>query len=222
MTNRNPNFKEAGWRPGQSGNPNGRPVGSRNNRTKEVIERIIALGHKDPLITLAELQANSDDENVRATAANMLAPYLHSKLAAKPQPPDPVYVEEAISLPRPTTIKQAYENIALLTEYKSQAKLDIATADSLINDQKIILYALIDDAKLHAAQGGSPEQVIRIEGGLPELPGTNIIMPTPLNGHDLQLEATPAIPAPPPAATESAHVDDQPGPHPTNDGALTP
>jgi hypothetical protein len=196
MANRNPNYAEVGWKPGQSGNPNGRPVGSRNNRTKEVVEQILALGLKDPLVTLAELQATDPDSGIRATAANMLAPYLHSKLAAKPQPPDPVYIEQAVNLPRPISVRQASDNIALLSEMKAQGKIDIATADNLINDQKVILYALLDEQKLLTAQGGAPEQVIRIEGGLPELPGTNIIMPTPLNGHDLQLEATPAIRSP--------------------------
>jgi hypothetical protein len=193
MPNHNPNFKEYAWKPGESGNPNGRPAGSRNIRTQEVLELIRAQGHQDPLVTLAELQANSGDESIRATAANMLAPYLHSKLAAKPQPPDPVYIEEAVSLPRPDTIRQAYENIAHLTEMKSLGKLDMATADSLIADQKVILYALIDEAKLLAAQGGAPEQVIRIEGGLPELPGTEVIMPQ-LNGHHLELTATKTDP----------------------------
>ena len=119
--------------------------------------------------------------------------YVHSKLAAKPQPPDPVYVEEAVNLPRPTTIKQAYENLALLTEYKSQAKLDLVTADSLISDQKVILYALIDEAKLLAAQGGAPEQVIRIEGGMPRAPGHEGIIMPPINGHQIDLQATTAI-----------------------------
>jgi hypothetical protein len=41
---------------------------------------------------------------------------------------------------------------------------------------------LIEEAKLITAQGGGPEQVIKIEGGLPELPGTRVEMPVP-NGH---------------------------------------
>src|ERR1700746_802009 len=132
MANYNPDPKHQ-WQPGQTGNPNGRPTGSRNKRTTEVLELIRAAGYQDPLVTLAKLQAESADEGIQATAANMLAPYLHSKLAAKPQPRDPQYIEEAINLPRPNTIRQAYENIALLTEYKSQAKLDLVTADSLIS-----------------------------------------------------------------------------------------
>jgi hypothetical protein len=217
MPNHNPNFKEYAWKPGESGNPKGRPSGSRNIRTQEVLELIRTQGHKDPLVTLSELQDQSADEGIRATAANMLAPYLHSKLAAMPQPPDPVYVEEAINLPRPTTIRQAYENIALLTEYKSQAKLDIVTADSLINDQKVILYALIDEAKLLAAQGGSPEQTIHIRGGMPTLPGTNIIMPH-LNGT----ESLALIDPNDPPITPPDNVDEPPAippeqepPHPS-------
>ena len=112
----------------------------------------------------------------------MLAPYLHSKLAAKPQPPDPVYIEQALSLPRATTIDLATDNISRLSEMKAQGLLDFATADSLINDNRIILNGLIDEAKLLAAQGGPQEQTIRIEGGLPPLAGTDIIMPQ-LNGH---------------------------------------
>ena len=34
----------------------GRPFGSRNRRTKEIIEQIIKNGFKDPLIVLSELQ----------------------------------------------------------------------------------------------------------------------------------------------------------------------
>ena len=161
---------------------------------KEIVEKIIALGLKDPLITLAELQHSDPDPSIRATAANMLAPYLHSKCMAKPVPPDPVYFEQAVSLPRPTTIRLACDNIALLTEMKSQGELDVASADSLINDQRIILNALVDEAKLLAAQGDpSIPQKIIIEGGLPQLPGCeNLIMPEQLNGHSLELSATPA------------------------------
>ena len=69
------------FKPGDIHNPNSRPVGSRNKRTAEVLELIKSAGHQDPLLTLAELQANSPDEAIRAQAANMLAPY------ADPPPP---------------------------------------------------------------------------------------------------------------------------------------
>jgi hypothetical protein len=51
-------------------------------------------------------------------------------------------------------------------------------ATSLIEDQKVILYALIDEAKLIASTGDpNATPTIRIEGGLPRLPGTSVIMP---------------------------------------------
>jgi hypothetical protein len=200
-----------GWKPGQSGNPNGRPAGSRNNRTQEVLELIRSAGHQDPLITLAELQAKSSDEAIRATAANMLAPYLHSKNATKPVAPDPVYFE-AEALPRPKSIAQACDNIALLTEMKSTGKMDVATADSLITDQRYILDALVDEAKLIAANGDpNAQQRIVIAGGLPELPGTSIILPQ-FNGHETVDEA--GNPIPPEAANE------EPKPPLSGDGSL--
>ena len=86
-------LNQTSWKPGQQVEGGGRPVGSRNIRTKGVVEKIIALGHKDPLETLSELQHSSSDEGIRATAANMLAPYLHSKMAATPVPAPPRYME---------------------------------------------------------------------------------------------------------------------------------
>jgi hypothetical protein len=204
----NPNIKDYGWKSGQSGNPNGRPSGSRNIRTNEVLELIKAAGHQDPLITLSELQAKSSDEAIRATAANMLAPYLHSKNASKPIQPDPIYILEIINLQEPKSIAQATENISRLSTMKAQGLIDFATADNLINDMKIILYALLDENKLIASTGDSNrEQVIRIEGGLPLLPGTNVIMPNTMapksNGHDLAPDLSPDEPVVQPAPDES-------------------
>jgi len=52
--------------------------------------------------------------------------------------------------------------------------------------------------KIANSDAGSAEQTIRIEGGLPALPGTQVIMPKH-NGHELELEAEPVLPAPPKA-----------------------
>jgi hypothetical protein len=37
-------------------------------------------------------------------------------------PPDPVYFEQAVNLSRPTTIREAYENILKLSEMKAQGQ----------------------------------------------------------------------------------------------------
>jgi hypothetical protein len=105
-------------------------------------------------------------------------PYLHSKNATKPVAPDPVYFETE-AIPRPTSIAQACDNIALLSKKKATGQLDVVTADSLINDQRIILNAMVDEAKLLAATGDTNRDQV-----LPTLPGTEVIMPQ-LNGHSL-------------------------------------
>jgi len=71
---------------GQIGNPTGRPLGSRNKRTKEIIQQIIESNNKDPLVTLSEISSSDPDSAIRATAANMLAPYMHSKMQSTPAP----------------------------------------------------------------------------------------------------------------------------------------
>jgi hypothetical protein len=120
----------------------------------------------------------------------------------KPVPPDPVYFEQAVTLTRPTTIREAYENILKLSEMKAQGQLDVATADSLIADQRVVLNAMVDEAKLLAANVDptQPQQII-ITGGLPELPGTEVIMPQ-LSDHHLELEA-PKDPINGPVETKS-------------------
>jgi len=190
---------DAGWKSGQSGNPNGRPSGARNRGSYELRERLKARGGIEPAEFLSDLISNPHvTTECKIAASGQLMPYYHSKLGATPIPPSPVYVQEAISLPRPTNIREAYENILKLTEMKSQGHLDLATADSLIADQRVVLNAMVDEAKLLAAQGAtSGDQVIRIEGGLPPIPGCDVIMPQ-LNGHrSLELTANPApVPAP--------------------------
>jgi hypothetical protein len=184
-------LNEQSWKPGQKVEGGGRPSGARNRRTTEIVNQIIAAGHQDPLLTLAELQAKSSDEGIRATAANMLAPYLHSKVGTTPVPAPPRYMEIQQQINKPKSIAEAYDNILYLSDLKARGEIDIESADSLINDQKVVLNAMVDEAKLIAASGDpSREQTIRIEGGMPALPGTDIIMPEQqLNGHQLELEA---------------------------------
>ena len=171
----------------------GRTAGSRNKTSYALRERLRSRpNHIDPADFLADLISNpAESADVRIAASGQLMPYYHSKLGATPVQPDPVYLELAISIPRPTSIRQACDNITLLSEMKATGKLDVVSADSLISDQRVVLNAMVDEAKLLAATGDpSREQVIRIEGGLPSLPGSDVIMPNlELNGHQLELTA---------------------------------
>jgi hypothetical protein len=110
-------------------------------------------------------------QELKVQAANYLLPYKHSKCGTTPVPR---YVAEPVQLPHltPVTLEQINANINYITELKAQGSLDIDIADSFINGQRTIANNLIADL---------------IEGGLPHLPGTDIIMPE-LNGHTLDLE----------------------------------
>jgi hypothetical protein len=164
------------WLPGQTGNPhrNHRPVGSRNRRTTDAIEAIIKAGHQDPLLTLAELQAKSTDEGIRATAVNTLAPFMHSKCGAMP----PLrFISEPIELPfpNPITLEEINANTSYLDQALAAGTLDIDFHTALLAGQRQHIESI-------KARGDDNlgDQVIRIQGGLPELPGTNITMPTSL------------------------------------------
>jgi hypothetical protein len=176
-----------------SANPNGRPSGSRNRRTAEIIEQLIATGNKDPLLTLSEIQQSNEDAAVRATAANMLAPYLHSKMAAVPAPR---FVDHPLEMPELNTIPDAEEFLAKIPLLVTKGELDFQSALELSTLTKNWIEAKYhrDELQLKMAihdQTTGP-QVIRIEGGLSQLPGTNIRMPdlNARNGHELPAPTT--------------------------------
>jgi hypothetical protein len=189
------------WAPGQTGNPhrNGaRPLGSRNRRTTEAIEAIIAAGHQDPLLTLAELQAKSTDEGIRATAANMLAPFLHSKCGAMP----PLrFISEPVTLPcpNPTTTNELDRNIAHIVQLYASGVLDLDAYSALLAGQRE------HTVSFKAREEVPGNQDIHVTGGLPPLPGTTIIFPE-LNGHTVNGN----ILAPPEPAILPPQDPDQP------------
>jgi hypothetical protein len=192
MLNTNPTGK-GGFIQGESGNPNGRPVGARNRRTKEIIEQIIKSGNKDPLVTLSELQANSQDESIRASAANMLAPFLHSKLTATPAPR---FVETEITLPSLDSLEHAVESIALIESAVAENRLDVQSAQDLIGminayiaGKNIMEIAELQErlANIEQSIAASPasSQTVHVQGRMPALPGTNITMPG-RNGNEVR------------------------------------
>ena len=200
---------------GQIGNPNGRPLGSRNKRTKEIIQQIIESNNKDPLLTLSEISSTDPDSSIRAAAANMLAPYMHSKMQSTPAPR---FVEESFDIPTFTHISDAEQFLARIAALVSSGSLDIQTGLELSTLAKNWIDAQCAREELAIKQYNAGttehEQTIRIEGGLPALPGTNITMPlldghaTNGNGHALAAP-TDAVPA-----IEATHKAQDPEPPP--------
>jgi Family of unknown function (DUF5681) len=191
--------------PGQSGNPAGRPTGSRNKRDAEIWARLEARGDLDPADLLSSIVTNTQDpKELRAQAANMLLPYKYSKRGSIA----PLrYIEEPlVDLPKATAIDQAIKNISHLSDLKASGKLDLDFADSLVSDNRAILIALIEEAKLIAHGQVTGDQTIHIQGDLPVMPGLeDLIMPVLHNGHEINGEL--AAPLPP---TESIPLTKEP------------
>jgi hypothetical protein len=187
------------WAPGQSGNPNGYS-GPRNRRRHEVFQIIKGLGHKDALVTLSTLAHESQDEGIKIAAAAALAPYCHPKLQATPTPR---FVENPIEVPDFTSIEIAEAFLGKIAVLVARGELDIQSGLELSTLTKTWLDTQYSrksyELKEITAYGGEPDQTIRIEGGLPALPGTNITMPTldakpATNGHAALAPPTDAVP----------------------------
>src|SRR5215831_19186399 len=193
------------WAPGQSGNPNGYK-GPRERRRKEVFEIIKGLGHKDALETLSYLQHNEQIEpGLRIAAAAALAPFCHPKMQATPTPR---FIDNPIDVPHFDRLSDAEAFLAKLPVLVARGELDFQSAQELCAMTTLWINSQYQREELAIKQynAGSTEhaQTIRIEGGLPALPGTSIVMPVldgkpATNGHALAAptDAVPAIEAAP-------------------------
>src|SRR5262249_14970690 len=177
---------------------------------------IKGLGHKDALETLSYLQHNEQvDPGLRIQAAAALVPYCHPKLQATPTPR---YVETPIDVPDFERVSDAESFLAKLPVLVARGELDFQSAQDLCAMTTLWINSQYQREELAIKQynAGSTEheQIIKIEGGLPALPGTNITMPVldgkPLaNGHAALAGPTDAVPA-----IESAHKGQDPEPPP--------
>jgi len=200
-----------GFVSGEVANPNGRPLGSRNKRTKEVINQIIKSGNKDPLLTLSEISSNDPDSAIRATAANMLAPYMHSKMQSTPAPR---FIEEVVVVPDFPTMESAEDYLKEIPVLLGRGEIDSQTAlelSTLVRNWILSIHARSELELKKITIDGPGEQHIVVSGGLPPLPGCeNLIMPqlnghAVTNGHALEpprlAEGDPPAPAEPGEAT---------------------
>jgi len=194
----------------------GRPPGSPNKRTNELRRRLQDRGDVDPADFCSAIVSNPNEPTeLKLAAANYLLPYLYSKRGAVPTPR---YIDEPIQLPEPTTIEQANKNIAYISNLKSQGLIDLDFANSLIADNTTIANNLIaeEELKFKLYPPETRDTTIRIEGGLPQLPGCeNLIMPQ-LNGHATNGHGHAALAAPVDAvpAIEAAPKAQDPEPPP--------
>jgi hypothetical protein len=189
------------FQPGQSGNPNGY-AGPRIRRHREILEHIKSLGHRDCLVTLSTIQNNDETEpGLRIAAAAALAPFAHPKLQAIPVA---YYIEHPVDIPQFRTISEAADYLAKIPSLYASGQLDAASSDRLsaqitnwIEAKKASEFEerlTIVEQNLNLSQSTRP-----VNGGLPSLPGTDVIMPNgraipsalpapddkpPINGHD--------------------------------------
>ena len=170
------------FQPGHTLSP-GRRLGSRNKRTAEIFHRLENRGDLDPADLLSSIVTNNQEpKELRIQAAGLLMPYKYGKHGSIP----PLrYIDDPVQLPEPATIEQANKNIAYVSNLKAQGLIDLDFANSLIADNTTIANNLIaeEELKFKLYPPETRDTTIRIEGGLPQVPGCeNLIMPQ-LNGH---------------------------------------
>ena len=201
-----------------NGNAKGRTPGSRNKRTQEIFDLIKERGDKDPLDFLSEVVSGNGayTPELKVTAANYLTPYLHSKRSVAA--PAPRYINSPVQVPEFQSVDQAETFLASLPVLLGRGELDSQTALELSTLTRAWISARHEREELQlklTAQHGHPNQVIRIEGGLPRMPGhENLIMPDingasgqggELNGKTIDHETTTELPAPEPQPKAQGH-----------------
>ena len=139
----------------------------------------------------------------------------------------PRYIDEPVQLPEPVTIEQANRNIAYISNLKAQGLIDLDFANSLIADNTTIANNLIaeEELKFKIYPPEERDTVIKIEGGLPKLPGAEtLIMPVP-NGRAVseQLLSAPEDVVPTDAPNEFTPADlKASSPHPLQEHYFAP
>jgi hypothetical protein len=179
---------------GHTNNPNGRPVGARNKRTKEIFEALEARGDIDPIDYLSSVIANGTDPSLKIQAAGILAPYKHSKQSPAPTPR---YFEHPVTVPEFLTVEDAERFLASIPVLLGNQQLDSQSAMELSTLTRAWLSAKYerDEMKLKmAAANADPNPVITIRGGLPVMPGCEGVIMPQLNGHQVNDTTLPLGP----------------------------
>jgi hypothetical protein len=138
-------------------------------------------------------------------------PYKYSKCGTAPVQ---VYIDVPLDTPEFTHLSDAEQFLAKVAALVAHGQLDFQAGQNLSALAKSWIDAQYAREELAIKQinagATEHEQTIRIEGGLPALPGTNVTMPVlngqpATNGHALE-PPSPAVPA-----IESGSPETEPG-----------
>jgi hypothetical protein len=182
------------WKPGQTGNPNGRPrkytqpppgvnprdfycLAAYRDEYRNVAE---AHGLEDPVLFQHKLlQDDTLPVGLRATVAAAIAPYYRPKLGLQTPPR---MIEMHLDVPNFQTVEEAEAFLIKITALVGSGDLSLSTALDLSTLVRNWISAKHQAAELEIkrlnADVSDQPQIIKIEGGLPPLPGTDIIGPT--------------------------------------------
>jgi hypothetical protein len=198
------------FQPGHKLSP-GRRHGSRNKRTAEIFNRLEERGDLDPAELLSSIVTNNQEpQELRIQAAGLLMPYKYSKCGTAPVQ---VYIDVPLDTPEFTHLSDAEQFLAKVAALVAHGQLDFQAGQNLSALAKNWIDAQYarDELQFKINPPETRDQTIRIEGGLPPLPGTNVTMPVldhepATNGHALE----------PPK--EFIAAPDEPGKNSTNAG----
>ncbi|MFS8114775.1 hypothetical protein QD460_23850 [Rhizobium jaguaris] len=177
------------WKVGQSGNPSGRAREA--SRDKEALKyRAMAEAQNliDPILFQHQLlEDKAIPYPVRAQIAANITPYFYYKLGVIIAPK---FVASPIHIPSFQSAEEAEDFLLSLSQQEAAGQIDSESAGIVhgrvldwIHSKRVGQDLAIKQANANQLPG---DQVIRIEGGLPPLPGTDIIM-----GNDHMIDHQP-------------------------------
>jgi hypothetical protein len=186
--------------PGVSGNKRGI---SAQQREENALIAMADYASKGTLKSGKQLLLEFANDESIPQALRISAAMAHAKY-------EPAYLSSEVHYPNFQTVEQAEAFKQELIQREGRKELDTDTAsialervDNIIADKRADAHAARQEQELELkrlqADVSDQPQIIRIEGGLPQLPGTNVTMPGQqpdlLNGgHGPVIEHQPASP----------------------------
>src|SRR6516225_139616 len=152
----------------------GRPPGAANRRSEQLRIRLKDRGDVDPADYCSQIVSSPNEPTeLKLAAANYLLPYLYSKRGAMPPPR---YIELEVDVNEFQHVSDAENFLAKIALLVARGHLDIQSGQEL----SALVKAWIDtqyakeELQFKISPPETRDTTIRIEGGLPALPGTNI------------------------------------------------